>query len=102
VTELLLSATETAPQVDLAASPCAERFLARTVEHVRPEVIVAVGVAVDGYLRGRTPHATGLAFHTRAVGAGSGDSCCSPTSRTTAAARRYRRCARRRATRRKR
>lgn len=71
VTELLLCATESAPAVDLGASPCAERFLARTVAQVRPEVIVAVGAAVDGYLRRRTPHAPGLAFYTRAVGVGS-------------------------------
>jgi hypothetical protein len=59
VTELLLCATERAPAVDLGASPGAARFLARTVKQARPEVIVAVGAAVDGYLRRRTQQPTG-------------------------------------------
>jgi uracil-DNA glycosylase len=54
VTELLLCATESSPPVNLTTSPCAKAFLTRTVDQVRPEVIVGVGAAVDRYFRSRT------------------------------------------------
>ncbi|HLH64710.1 MAG TPA: uracil-DNA glycosylase family protein [Solirubrobacteraceae bacterium] len=60
VTELLLCATVSSPPVDLTTSPCAKEFLARTVDQVRPEVIVAVGTTVDNYFRSRTTQRGGL------------------------------------------
>jgi hypothetical protein len=62
VTELLLCATVSSPPVDLTTSPCAKAFLARTVDQVRPEVIVAVGAAVDEYFRSRAARRGELVF----------------------------------------
>ena len=62
VTELLLCATASSPPVDLTTSPCAKAFLARTVDQVRPEVIVAVGAAVDEYFRSRATRRSDLVF----------------------------------------
>ena len=60
VTELLLCATASSPPVDLTTSPCAKAFLARTVDQVRPEVIVAVGAGVDEYFRSRATRRSDL------------------------------------------
>jgi hypothetical protein len=63
VTGLLLCASVSSPPVDLVTtSPCAKTFLARTVDQVRPEVIVGVGAAVDTYFRSRATSRGDLAF----------------------------------------
>ena len=62
MTELLLCGTESTPIVDLTGSPCAKTFLARTVDQVRPEVIVGVGSTVDTYFRSRTQQRSDLVF----------------------------------------
>jgi uracil-DNA glycosylase len=62
VTELLLCASASSPPVDLTTSPCAKAFLARTVDQVRPEVIVGVGAAVDEYFRSRATRRGDLVF----------------------------------------
>ena len=62
VTELLLCASASGPAVDLTTSPCAKAFLARTVDQVRPEVIVGVGAAVDEYFRSRARQRGDLVF----------------------------------------
>jgi hypothetical protein len=62
VTELLLCASVSSPPVDLTTSPCAKAFLARTVDQVRPEVIVGVGAAVDEYFRSRATSRGDLVF----------------------------------------
>jgi hypothetical protein len=62
VTELLLCASASSPPVDLTTSPCANAFLTRTVDQVRPEVIVGVGAAVDEYFRSRATSRGDLVF----------------------------------------
>jgi hypothetical protein len=62
VTELLLCASASSPPVDLRTSPCAKAFLARTVDQVRPEVIVGVGATVDEYFRSRATERGDLVF----------------------------------------
>ena len=62
VTELLLCASASSPPVDLTTSPCAKAFLARTVDQVRPEVIVGVGAAVDEHFRSRATRRGDLVF----------------------------------------
>lgn len=57
VTELYLCASEKAPRLPEGVSPCVARFWLRTLDQVRPLVIVAVGRTVEDYLRrGREPH----------------------------------------------
>ena len=76
VTELLLCASASSPPVDLTTSPCAKAFLARTVDQVRPEVIVGVGAAVDEYFRSRATRRGDLVFRAVIAAITPGSSRC--------------------------
>jgi hypothetical protein len=51
VTELFLCAKETSTGLPSDHSPCADRFLERTMLQVRPRVVIAVGKPVEDYFR---------------------------------------------------
>lgn len=53
VTELFHCATEDAGSLPRSGSPCADRYLDRVIAITQPQVIVAVGKAVESHLRPR-------------------------------------------------
>lgn len=59
VTELFLCASESGAELPRKGSPCADRYLVRVAQIVRPTVIVAVGKAAENYLRPSFGHRDG-------------------------------------------
>lgn len=51
VTELFLCATESSYRLPRDTSPCADRYLWKTIRQVQPRVIIAVGKPVEAYFR---------------------------------------------------